>query len=750
MRHLHTLQLPRISVLVTNSLVILLCLAFANGQTAGNDEAAAPFAQNMNKYPGLFPAFGRLIEKIQHDVSFPSPRRESRLLPLLPESTVFYAAIPNYGDASHRALAIFQQELKQSAVLHDWWYGEVAKGEPGPEPYLEQFYQFSQYLGDEIVVSGSTDGAPDPRLLILAELRKPGLKEFLQRSIKGLPLKDLSGSTGSPVRVLDVRELATAKDTAGQHNLVLLVRSDFVIAALDVPTLRAFNTQLDRKTRQFASTPFGQRLAHAYDDSVTVLGAADLQSILKQIGPLPQNQQVLQRTGFADSKYAIWDHTTVAGQSISQMELSFVGPRHGVASWLAAPGPMGSLEFASPKAILVVTTLLKDPAQIFDDVRDLSTASNPNGFAAVEQTERGLNLDLKRDLFSLLGGEITLEMDRLTPPNPAWRIILKVKDASHLQATLNTLFAQAPVKPQQYQRDGQTYYALHIPSGQRTQEIAYAFTDGYLVVASSQDSVEEAIRMRHDGNSLAESAQFLAAIPPGPLSQMSALLYEDPVAIAALSMQRASPEMAEMFSQQTTATSPVLISAYGEENAIREVSRNPGFDAGATLVVAAIAIPNLLRARIAANEASAASNIRTANTAQVSYAASYPERGFARSLSALGSGPLGGNPSPDHAMMIDSTLGNENCTAGAWCEKSGFRFSMTAVCKIKVKTKTKTCEDYVIVATPVSSSTGLNNFCSTSDANLHAISGPPLTTPISVAECQSWPMLQESNLSLAK
>ena len=112
-----------------------------------------------------------------------------------------------------------------------------------------------------------------------------------------------------------------------------------------------------------------------------------------------------------------------------------------------------------------------------------------------------------------------------------------------------------------------------------------------------------------DGNSLAEPVTVLGRNSAGASFADVRPPLEDPVAIAALSMQRASPEMAEMFSQQTTATSP-LISAYGEENAIREVSRNPGFDAGATLVVAAIAIPNLLRARIAANEASAASNIR--------------------------------------------------------------------------------------------------------------------------------------------
>ena len=42
------------------------------------------------------------------------------------------------------------------------------------------------------------------------------------------------------------------------------------------------------------------------------------------------------------------------------------------------------------------------------------------------------------------------------------------------------------------------------------------------------------------------------------------------------------------------------------------------------LIIAAIAIPNLLRARIAANESSAASSIRTINTAEVSYLTAYP------------------------------------------------------------------------------------------------------------------------------
>jgi len=46
------------------------------------------------------------------------------------------------------------------------------------------------------------------------------------------------------------------------------------------------------------------------------------------------------------------------------------------------------------------------------------------------------------------------------------------------------------------------------------------------------------------------------------------------------------------------------------------------------LIIAAIAIPNLLRSRMAANEASAVGSLRTINTAQVTFASTYPSIGF--------------------------------------------------------------------------------------------------------------------------
>src|SRR3569832_2562738 len=57
------------------------------------------------------------------------------------------------------------------------------------------------------------------------------------------------------------------------------------------------------------------------------------------------------------------------------------------------------------------------------------------------------------------------------------------------------------------------------------------------------------------------------------------------------------------------------------------------------LIIAASAIPNLLRSKMAANEASAVASVRTINTAQVTYASAYPDAGFASTVSALGGSP---------------------------------------------------------------------------------------------------------------
>jgi prepilin-type N-terminal cleavage/methylation domain-containing protein len=85
------------------------------------------------------------------------------------------------------------------------------------------------------------------------------------------------------------------------------------------------------------------------------------------------------------------------------------------------------------------------------------------------------------------------------------------------------------------------------------------------------------------------------------------------------------------------------------------------------LIIAAIAIPNLLRSKMAANEASAVGSMRTINTTATQYSTTY--NGYPSALSNLG-GPAGGSATSSSAELIDAVL------AGG--TKSGYSFAYTA------------------------------------------------------------------------
>ncbi len=153
------------------------------------------------------------------------------------------------------------------------------------------------------------------------------------------------------------------------------------------------------------------------------------------------------------------------------------------------------------------------------------------------------------------------------------------------------------------------------------------------------------------------------------------------------------------------------------------------------LIIAAIAIPNLLRARIAANEASAVSSLRTINTAQVTYTTTYPNIGYASTLAILGPAANGcaAGPASTNACMIDFAMSSAATTA-----KSGYLFQVLNTTGTPVTT-------YVTDAGPATwNQTGVRRFCSIEDAVLrfdsaNNASGLPA---LSSAACTALPVMQ--------
>jgi len=109
------------------------------------------------------------------------------------------------------------------------------------------------------------------------------------------------------------------------------------------------------------------------------------------------------------------------------------------------------------------------------------------------------------------------------------------------------------------------------------------------------------------------------------------------------------------------------------------------------LIIAAIAIPNLLRARIAANEASAAASVRTLNTAELTYTTSHPDKGFTCAL---------------------ADLRNEHMIAGelATGSRTGYVFELVGC---KGETPDGPSSQYQVIAYPIKKgSSGVRAFCS--------------------------------------
>lgn len=140
------------------------------------------------------------------------------------------------------------------------------------------------------------------------------------------------------------------------------------------------------------------------------------------------------------------------------------------------------------------------------------------------------------------------------------------------------------------------------------------------------------------------------------------------------------------------------------------------------LIIAAIAIPNLLQARLSANESSAVGSIQSIKTAEIAYFNAYPATGYANTLVNLG-GPAPCNPAPAASCLLDDFLANAAPGSGG---KSGYVFSALGIPNGGMNA------GYVIGSVPVQvQKTGNRNFCSVEDGVLRfqfGVGGLPVTT----------------------
>jgi type IV pilus assembly protein PilA len=146
------------------------------------------------------------------------------------------------------------------------------------------------------------------------------------------------------------------------------------------------------------------------------------------------------------------------------------------------------------------------------------------------------------------------------------------------------------------------------------------------------------------------------------------------------------------------------------------------------LIIAAIAIPNLMRARMAANDSSAAASVHTIIVGEIGYYGSYPTLGYA-TLAQLGGAATPCIPGTANGCLIDNNL----ATNGGGNGKSGYSFVVTSTAPAAAAPPT-----FYITAVPVSNTSGTKSFCAADDGVIRNGAAGTTVVPGSYAACLGW------------
>ena len=500
------------------------------------------WSRNANKYAAVLNGLVSLnnaLAKVQQ----PGVRTSTHLLDLMPESTVVYAALPNLADSIVESHRVIQEKMNQNPALREWWQKEQSGRAQNMDQVVETIRQFGSYLGDEIAVSVSMDDQGRPgEPLVLAELKNSqGFRPFLEQVIARY-----SGDKERPeIEFVEDPATATASSTVDKREkLYVWIQSNLFVASPKLQQLQGVAAAVTNgSTGSFSATPFHNRIAQVYQEGAGLVVAANLEKVVaatkaeRSKGPdAEKHEAALNKLGILSVKYFVLDQKDSNGKTHTQASLSFNDAQRGIPSWLAAPGPMGSLEYITPDANLVAGFVVKNPATLVDDLLGVLDGVSPDLRKNLDklQSEHGLNI--RNDIATPLGGEFAFAIDGPILPTPSWKMVFEVNDPAHLQQTLERMVTEVNKQAAYFGKSGLTwenselagrkYYTLRSTDYGMIQ-VNYTYANGYLIVGPSRALVERALQTQESGLSLLRSAKFTAGLPADGNANFSAVFYHN-------------------------------------------------------------------------------------------------------------------------------------------------------------------------------------------------------------------------------
>ncbi|MBA3805774.1 MAG: FecR domain-containing protein, partial [Acidobacteria bacterium] len=602
------------------------------------DEIA--WSRNAPQYGKLLADLASLRKEVDQKVSQPEARFSTRFLNLLPEGTVLYAALPNLSATLSESHKIMQDRINQNPALREWWEKEQVNEHGGIrlDQMIGQIREFGEYLGAEIAASAEMNekGAPD-NFLVLGELKNSeGFRPYLEQKIKAI---NLLAKNGPAVRIVDdplsiATTAATSPATSDPKlpkEILIWIQKDFFAVAPKIEQLqRLQQTVQSGGGSPFAATPFYARISEVYREGAGLVVAADLEKIISRaVRDSEKSKEDAVRTegyrklGLLDLKTFIVEQKEADGHTQSRASLTFNEGRRGITSWLAAPGPMGALEYVSPDANVATAFVVKEPTALVDDLLGFMETASPDLRKNLQEMESKQGINIRDDFAAPLGGEFAFAIDGPILPTPSWKMVFEVYDQARLQQSfervveqLNQWAAREGKAGLQWERNesgGRTFYALK--SGTLGLEVHYAYADGYLIAAPSRALVDRAIRYRESGYTLLRSPRFTAQLPADGNANFSAVFYHDlapllePLAERIAKSKSLPEEQQEALKSIGASTPPTLAYAYAQGDRIILASNTEGGPFGLS-PSSLLGLPNAFAMQHIMHEAMGGKNVK--------------------------------------------------------------------------------------------------------------------------------------------
>jgi hypothetical protein len=494
-------------------------------RTTVRDQIA--WSKDEAKYLAMVGEMAELSRQIEA-LPMPALRTRSAIFEALPGDLAIYAAIPNISGTVADATKLFEERLAKNPMLAEWWKSnDVAQ----MRQMAEQLRTLGSEIGDEVVIAARRDakgkiGEP----FVIAELKGQNVRQALAQFKGEVPME---------------------------------IGERFVVAGGKL--------DLNATPQGFANSELGQTVAKSYRQGAGWILAMDLEQFAG--GPVRNNMKRL-----------MLERRDSGLRPDTRATVSFEGPRTGIASWLAAPAPMVSLDYVSPQAGFALSAVTKDARQMGEEFLAMTGAA---GSTELTELEARLGIRVLDDLLGPLGGEVTFALDGGLVPVPSVVMVSEVYDSSRLSSSIRRIAQEFASKGVAYSEEnvaGRTWYRLK--ANTMPVEVNFTYDNGYVLAGPTRELLTKAMQNRQTGNGLARSTAFKQLIPAGSPVNMSGVIYYNlgPALQSVLNTVKSTvgvPEQqAKAMDQLANAQEAVLIALYADEDRITVASSSGFFGFG--------------------------------------------------------------------------------------------------------------------------------------------------------------------------